>query len=457
MPCLPLAYPRPEGPFRARAPSSPCSPLPRSPSPDAAPMRTPPRPRRRTRSRWRRVTGTLNDVTVTGEHGAAPTVAVRAAARRGPDAVPDPRRGRGRRAPSRATPSSSTSCSSTAAPARSTARPGACPTAPSIVVDRPAAPRRAHRACSARRTAAASPSSPCAPDDGYGLQQQRPARGRGARRHDRVRRRRGRGPPTLAGRGHAVAPVAGLPTVTLERQGRAHHHGARRRAARRARGPAAHRGHGPRDRVGPDDHRPLHGVIWATGQEFDSSWGTSPTQLLDRHRTSRRLGQGPRRPDDRLADPARGAARRRATAPRVPRAPGSARRTRSCSWSTSSRPASRLARRRPCPDSAPLPAPRPWRRRWPPSPCSCPRSGTQPQPHQPQPRRAAPVPTVRTAGYLTMDDGTQLAYTVVRPGRRRVATRRCSSTSGYFPGRDPDAAYIRALRRARRATTRTSA
>jgi hypothetical protein len=53
-----------------------------------------------------------------------------------------------------------------------------------------------------------------------------------------------------------------------------------------------------------------------------------------------------------------------------------------------------------------------------------------------------PVATVRTAGYLTMADGTQLAYTVVRPAAPgRYPT--LFEYSGYDPGRDPDAAYVR--------------
>ena len=54
---------------------------------------------------------------------------------------------------------------------------------------------------------------------------------------------------------------------------------------------------------------------------------------------------------------------------------------------------------------------------------------------------AGPVPTVREAGYLTMADGTQLAYTVVRPAAPgRYPT--LFEYSGYFPGRDPDPGYV---------------
>jgi putative CocE/NonD family hydrolase len=50
--------------------------------------------------------------------------------------------------------------------------------------------------------------------------------------------------------------------------------------------------------------------------------------------------------------------------------------------------------------------------------------------------------TVRTEGYLTMADGTQLAYTLVRPDRPGPLPT-LFEYSGYFPGRSPDAAYIR--------------
>jgi putative CocE/NonD family hydrolase len=59
------------------------------------------------------------------------------------------------------------------------------------------------------------------------------------------------------------------------------------------------------------------------------------------------------------------------------------------------------------------------------------------------PRPAEPAePLVREQGYLTMADGTQLAYTVVRPpGPGPYPT--LFEYSGYDPGREPDAGYIR--------------
>ncbi|MGH9084796.1 MAG: CocE/NonD family hydrolase [Acidimicrobiales bacterium] len=59
------------------------------------------------------------------------------------------------------------------------------------------------------------------------------------------------------------------------------------------------------------------------------------------------------------------------------------------------------------------------------------------------PRAAEPAePLVREQGYLTMADGTQLAYTVVRPpGPGPYPT--LFEYSGYDPGREPDSGYIR--------------
>src|SRR5688500_1740000 len=54
---------------------------------------------------------------------------------------------------------------------------------------------------------------------------------------------------------------------------------------------------------------------------------------------------------------------------------------------------------------------------------------------------SADVPTVREQGYVTMADGTDLAYTVVRPaGEGPFPT--LLEYSGYNPGREPDASYI---------------
>lgn len=53
----------------------------------------------------------------------------------------------------------------------------------------------------------------------------------------------------------------------------------------------------------------------------------------------------------------------------------------------------------------------------------------------------ATVATVRTAGYLTMADGTELAYTVVRPARAGHYPT-LFEYSGYFPGRAPDPKYV---------------
>jgi putative CocE/NonD family hydrolase len=54
----------------------------------------------------------------------------------------------------------------------------------------------------------------------------------------------------------------------------------------------------------------------------------------------------------------------------------------------------------------------------------------------------AAAPTTRTTGYLTMADGTKLAYTVVRPaGPGPFPT--LFEYSGYDPGRSPDESYIR--------------
>jgi putative CocE/NonD family hydrolase len=55
---------------------------------------------------------------------------------------------------------------------------------------------------------------------------------------------------------------------------------------------------------------------------------------------------------------------------------------------------------------------------------------------------AAPTPTVRTEDYITMADGTELAYTVVRPDRPGPFPT-LFEYSGYFPGRDPDASHVR--------------
>ena len=53
----------------------------------------------------------------------------------------------------------------------------------------------------------------------------------------------------------------------------------------------------------------------------------------------------------------------------------------------------------------------------------------------------AAVPTITEQGYLTMADGTDLAYTVVRPqGDGPFPT--LFEYSGYNPGRDPDSGYI---------------
>jgi putative CocE/NonD family hydrolase len=59
----------------------------------------------------------------------------------------------------------------------------------------------------------------------------------------------------------------------------------------------------------------------------------------------------------------------------------------------------------------------------------------------------APVPTVRTQGYVTMADGVQLAYTVVRPAKPGHYPT-LFEYSGYNPGRQPDPAYIDQLVRA---------
>jgi hypothetical protein len=61
----------------------------------------------------------------------------------------------------------------------------------------------------------------------------------------------------------------------------------------------------------------------------------------------------------------------------------------------------------------------------------------------PSPSSGAPVPVpVREQGYLTMADGTKLAYTLARPpGPGPFPT--LLEYSGYDPGRDPDASYIR--------------
>jgi putative CocE/NonD family hydrolase len=57
-------------------------------------------------------------------------------------------------------------------------------------------------------------------------------------------------------------------------------------------------------------------------------------------------------------------------------------------------------------------------------------------------RGAAAASTVREQGYLTMADGTKLAYTLVRPaGPGPFPT--LFEYSGYDPGRTPDAAYVR--------------
>jgi putative CocE/NonD family hydrolase len=53
-----------------------------------------------------------------------------------------------------------------------------------------------------------------------------------------------------------------------------------------------------------------------------------------------------------------------------------------------------------------------------------------------------PVATVRTRGYLTMADGVQLAYTVVRPAKAGHYPT-LFEYSGYNPGRQPDAAFIK--------------
>ncbi|HUR51755.1 MAG TPA: CocE/NonD family hydrolase, partial [Mycobacteriales bacterium] len=56
--------------------------------------------------------------------------------------------------------------------------------------------------------------------------------------------------------------------------------------------------------------------------------------------------------------------------------------------------------------------------------------------------QAAAVPTVRQSGDLTMADGTTLRYTVVRPAKGgRLPT--LFEYSGYDPGTNPDATYIR--------------
>ena len=58
------------------------------------------------------------------------------------------------------------------------------------------------------------------------------------------------------------------------------------------------------------------------------------------------------------------------------------------------------------------------------------------------PAEAAPAAPIREQGYLTMSDGTKLAYTLVRPaGPGPYPT--LFEYSGYDPGRDPDASYIR--------------
>ena len=56
--------------------------------------------------------------------------------------------------------------------------------------------------------------------------------------------------------------------------------------------------------------------------------------------------------------------------------------------------------------------------------------------------RARAATLVRQTGYLTMEDGVRLRYTVVRPaGSARLPT--LFEYSGYDPGNNPDAAYIR--------------
>ncbi len=58
------------------------------------------------------------------------------------------------------------------------------------------------------------------------------------------------------------------------------------------------------------------------------------------------------------------------------------------------------------------------------------------------PRAAAAAPPIRESGYLTMADGVQLSYTVVRPaGPGPYPT--LFEYSGYAPGIQPDSGYIR--------------